>query len=102
MIRCEPGSAGSEQRKPHSITNAAPRWFIDALRAARGECFYICTSCFKTSQRPGDCHGMAMVCCDVERLNEDSRRPELDAEGRLVNRAPGWFRRAVSRRTDQP
>ena len=57
--------------------------------------FYLCPSCFKTSEAPGDCHGRAMIRYDSREMDPEERKPEMDEEGHLHSRAPKWFLRAI-------
>jgi hypothetical protein len=57
--------------------------------------FYLCPSCFDTSETPGDCHGRAMIRFDSSEMDLEECKPEIDEEGRLHSRAPRWFLQAI-------
>ena len=54
---------------------------------------YVCRQCFSTDIRPGPCpeHDEARVECDPGDPDSPCRRPPMDAQGRIVNRAPLWW-----------
>ena len=58
--------------------------------------FYLCTTCFNASESPQICHGQAMHHCTD--CHVEQRKPLMDGNGRLLNRAPLWFINA----TQQP
>jgi hypothetical protein len=56
--------------------------------------FYLCTICFNASETPQICHGREMVHYDDQQKNQ--RKPLMDGNGRLLNRAPLWFINATN------
>jgi hypothetical protein len=61
----------------------------------RKACFYICSVCFEISDACREHHGSLMVCCDVEDMDDERRKPVVDAAGHLVSRAPRWYLEGV-------
>lgn len=57
--------------------------------------FYLCPSCFATSETLGDCHGRAMIHFDSREMDLEECKPEMDEEGQLHSRAPRWFLHAI-------
>jgi hypothetical protein len=64
--------------------------------------FYLCSVCFLTSEYRLECHGHWMILCDALEANDERRKPEMTARGRLKSRAPRWFTEALrEHRPDQ-
>jgi hypothetical protein len=59
--------------------------------------FYLCPLCFRRSEIDGECHEHRMVACDVGDWADERRKPIIDADGRVLSRAPRWFLEAVGR-----
>jgi len=57
--------------------------------------FYLCPTCFRASDELQSCHGRMMVCYAGYSLNQ--RKPPMDRNGRINNRAPIWFLEAQAR-----
>jgi hypothetical protein len=57
--------------------------------------FYLCPSCFATSETPGECHGRALIHYDSRELDLEERKPQMDKLGQLHSRAPKWFLQAI-------
>ena len=53
--------------------------------------FYICTTCFRTSETEEECHGRMMLHCGQLQPGDPRLKPLLDSEGDLKTRAPRWF-----------
>ena len=54
---------------------------------------YVCRTCFSVAQTPGPCpldHGPRLR-CDPGEPGNNCRKPPMDAEGRLLSRAPLWW-----------
>lgn len=60
--------------------------------------FYICPTCFNTSETEANCHGRSMIKYDACVQTHDQRKPLRDANGRLQSRAPRWFLEATQSR----
>jgi hypothetical protein len=54
---------------------------------------YICPHCFSADSAPGHCPhcGQPRVECDARDPDNPCRKPPMDAEGRLLSRAPLWW-----------
>lgn len=58
----------------------------------RKDCnFYICPTCFETSETPRECHGQMMIHCAALPAGHEDLKPLFDEEGNLKTRAPAWF-----------
>lgn len=60
--------------------------------------FWICPTCFYTSEQPDPGHPHIMICCKPGMRDDKCRRPPMDSRGRWMSRAPLWFFRALGRR----
>jgi hypothetical protein len=54
---------------------------------------YVCPGCFLADESPGQCPicGRTRVECNPGDPDNPCRRPPMDAEGRLLSRAPLWW-----------
>ncbi|MGH2521968.1 MAG: hypothetical protein ACRDH2_05635 [Anaerolineales bacterium] len=54
---------------------------------------YICANCFSVDTVSGNCPncGQARVHCDPGDPDNPCRKPPMDAEGRILSRAPLWW-----------
>ena len=54
---------------------------------------YVCPNCFSADEAPCDCPdcGHTRVECDPGDPDNPCRKPPMDAEGRLLSRAPLWW-----------
>ena len=54
---------------------------------------YVCPNCFSADTAPGDCPdcGRARLEFDPGAPNHPGRKPPMDAEGRVLSRAPLWW-----------
>lgn len=57
--------------------------------------FYICCTCFRTSETPLECHEHLMVCCGGFVPGDERLKPAMDERGQLKSAAPRWFLEAV-------
>ena len=57
--------------------------------------FYICPVCFNACEDRASCHEHEMMCCDPGVLDDERRKPVMDASGRVHTRAPLWYLEAV-------
>ncbi len=62
---------------------------------AESTVFYLCPKCFQVCEVPEEDHDHAMVRCDPEALDRDSRMPPVDEHGHLMTRAPRWYLEAI-------
>lgn len=53
--------------------------------------FYLCPTCFKTSDTSGECHGHPMIYCGDLQPGDERLKPLFDKNGELKSRAPRWF-----------
>jgi hypothetical protein len=56
--------------------------------------FFLCTICFNASEASQTCHGREMIHC--MNCDTEQRKPLMDGNGRLLNRAPLWFINATN------
>lgn len=56
---------------------------------------YLCPRCLEVYDSPGVCKrdGTALFTCRPGDPNDPCRRPLMDADGRLITRAPVWWLR---------
>ena len=59
---------------------------------------YICEHCFSVDTAPGQCPacGQPRVECDPHDPDNPCRKPPMDAEGRILARAPLWWLRRTA------
>jgi hypothetical protein len=53
--------------------------------------FYICPTCFATSETSNECHNHRMIHCRSLQPGDIRLKPLLDKDGELKTRAPRWF-----------
>ena len=53
--------------------------------------FYICSTCFSTSEEPRECHGEMMIHCGSFAPGDERLKPLMDSEGNLITSAPRWY-----------
>ncbi len=54
--------------------------------------FYLCPTCFLASEEPQFCHSKNMIFYAGSTVEQ--RKPPMDGNGRISNRAPIWFLQA--------
>jgi hypothetical protein len=54
---------------------------------------YVCRQCWSMATQPGPCprDGLTRLECQPGDPDSPCRRPPMDAEGRILNRAPLWW-----------
>ncbi len=57
--------------------------------------FYLCPTCFRTSEKAETCHGHVMICYRGCTLGDESLKPVLTRNGRLRSAAPRWYLDAI-------